>query len=164
MSGWTVDRRDQVRSTFFSLRLFMSSILDRRWPSTNAPFFVLLAISQFSALVVSSRWLLSVLTLLASPLHDEFIGALVVACLVSTGGLAPGRYRMASATGFALAATVRMVHRVHGHAAVGRTNSKPARASRLAYGNVFVVHVAHLTDGGHAIHQHSAGFTRRQFD
>src|SRR4051794_5649986 len=45
ISGTTVDRRDQVRSTFFSLREFRPSTLARRYPSTNAPFFVERAIS-----------------------------------------------------------------------------------------------------------------------
>src|SRR5436853_98285 len=102
--------------------------------------------------------------LFGSPLHDEFIGALVVACLVSASRLAPRGYRMTPATGLTLAAAVGMVHRVHGHAAVSRTHSHPALASRLADGNVFVVHVAYLTDGCHAIHQDFASLAGRQLD
>src|SRR5437868_2331180 len=102
--------------------------------------------------------------LLASPLHDEFIGALVVARLVSQGRLAPGRYRMASTTGFALAAAMRMVHWIHGHATVGGANSHPTLASGLADGDVFVVEIAHLANGGHAIHQNLASLARRQLD
>src|SRR5450432_2163730 len=40
MSGTIVERRDHVLITFFSLRVFNPSILSRRWPSTNGPFFV----------------------------------------------------------------------------------------------------------------------------
>ena len=40
ISGVMVERRDQVRTTFFSLRRFMSSTLDIRWVSTNGPFLV----------------------------------------------------------------------------------------------------------------------------
>src|SRR5215469_3256286 len=39
MSGTIVERRDQVLTTFFSLRVFRSSTFSRRWPSTNGPFF-----------------------------------------------------------------------------------------------------------------------------
>src|SRR5207237_5998155 len=39
MSGTIVDRRDQVFTTFFSLRVFSPSTFSRRCPSTNGPFF-----------------------------------------------------------------------------------------------------------------------------
>src|SRR5207253_9386716 len=39
MSGTIVGRRDQVFTTFFSLRVFSPSTFTRRWPSTNGPFF-----------------------------------------------------------------------------------------------------------------------------
>src|SRR6201982_3133944 len=39
MSGTMVERRDQVFTTFFSLRVFSASTFSRRWPSTNGPFF-----------------------------------------------------------------------------------------------------------------------------
>src|SRR5438477_10846312 len=45
ISGITVDRRDHVRNTFFSLREFTHSTLLRRYPSTNAPFLFELRIS-----------------------------------------------------------------------------------------------------------------------
>src|SRR5258708_15258135 len=38
-SGTIVERRDQVFTTFFSLRVFSPSTLSRRCPSTNGPFF-----------------------------------------------------------------------------------------------------------------------------
>src|SRR5882672_4715040 len=46
MSGTIVDRRDQVFTTFFSLRVFSASTLSRKWPSTNGPFFVERAIDS----------------------------------------------------------------------------------------------------------------------
>src|SRR5438309_9625218 len=70
--------------------------------------------------------------LLAAAVHEHVVCALVVARLVSTGGLSPGRDRMASARGLALTATMRMVDRVHDHAAVSGTNTQPARAPCLA--------------------------------
>src|SRR5689334_15473721 len=39
ISGTIVERRDQVFTTFFSLRAFSPSTFSRRWPSTNGPFF-----------------------------------------------------------------------------------------------------------------------------
>src|ERR1700756_3138427 len=46
MSGTIVERRDQVFTTFFSLRVFSASTLSRKWPSTNGPFFVERAIAS----------------------------------------------------------------------------------------------------------------------
>ncbi len=44
ISGEIVERRDQVRRTFLSPRVFMPSIFFSRWPSMNGPFFKLRAI------------------------------------------------------------------------------------------------------------------------
>src|SRR5258708_28661640 len=46
ISGTTVERRDHVRKTFFSLREFMPSTRAIRKPSTHAPFFVERAIKS----------------------------------------------------------------------------------------------------------------------
>src|SRR6516225_851982 len=46
ISGMMVERRDQVRSTFFSLRAFMASTLVARWLSMNGPFLVERAIKS----------------------------------------------------------------------------------------------------------------------
>src|ERR1700737_2849247 len=45
ISGTIVERRDQVFTTFFSLRVFRPSTFSRRWPSTKGPFFSERAIS-----------------------------------------------------------------------------------------------------------------------
>src|SRR5215470_2755983 len=100
-----VERRDQVRSTFFSLRAFIASTLVCRWLSMNGPFLVERAIKsdlsfQLSAvrpehLPATGHWPLTTrnLSLLPAP-EDERIGALVVACLVTARRLAPWSYRM----------------------------------------------------------------------
>src|SRR5579863_4719090 len=44
-SGTIVERRDQVFTTFFSLRVFSPSTFSRKCPSTNGPFFSERAIS-----------------------------------------------------------------------------------------------------------------------
>src|ERR1700758_3443953 len=61
ISGTTVDRRDQVRSTFFSLRAFIASTFTCRWLSMNGPFFVERAInsvlsSQLPVLRKATGW------------------------------------------------------------------------------------------------------------
>ena len=38
ISGTTVERRDQVLTTRFSLAAFIASTFSRRWVSTNGPF------------------------------------------------------------------------------------------------------------------------------
>src|SRR6185437_16193248 len=53
ISGMMVERRDQVRNTFFSLREFICSIRVARYPSINGPFFVERAIKN-QLLAVSS--------------------------------------------------------------------------------------------------------------
>src|SRR5262249_31163604 len=45
MAGTIVERRDQVFTTFFSLRVFSLSTFSRRCPSTNGPFLSERAIS-----------------------------------------------------------------------------------------------------------------------
>src|SRR5271168_2888912 len=146
ISGTTVERRDQVRSTFFSLRAFMASIRVCRYASMNGPFFVERAINP----------------LFRAPAHDERVRALVVARLVSAGRLTPGGHRVTSARSFAFTTAVGMVHRVHGHAAIVRALAQPARTSGLTDGDVFVIGVADLPDGRHAILRHLAGLARRQ--
>src|SRR5439155_396032 len=52
--------------------------------------------------------------------------------------------------GAALAATMRMVHGVHRHAAHGRAAAEPANPTGLPERDVLVLQVAHLTDRGAA--------------
>ena len=63
----------------------------------------------------------------------------------------------------AFTAAVRVVHRVHSHAADGRLDSAPARAPGLAVGFVFVIEVANLADRRHAIHGKLSNFAGGQF-
>src|SRR5215469_15342183 len=84
-------------------------------------------------------WQSSILAIsLLSPVHDELVGALVVARLVAACRLAPGSHRMAPAGGLAFAAAVRMVHRVHGHAAVHRLFAQPDVAAGFADRDIFM--------------------------
>src|SRR5882724_2117845 len=97
ISGVMVERRDQVRSTFFSLRAFMPSILVDRCASTNGPFFVERAIDSALSSRLSARRLRHQLLTLFAAAHDERVGSLIVAGLEAARWLPPRRHRMPSA-------------------------------------------------------------------
>src|SRR5690242_4000777 len=99
-------------------------------------------------------------SLFLSSAHDEFIGALVVASLVAARRLAPRRHRMTTARGLAFAAAMRMIHRVHRHAAHFRAATEPARAARFAETDVGVFDIADLADGRVALNVDAANLTR----
>src|SRR5271165_6283170 len=142
-SGRMVERRDHVRTTFFS---FLSATFLARWSSVNGPFLSDL-----------------LMLLLHLPAHDPLVGSFVIARLETSGRLAPGRDGMASAGSFSFAAAVRMVDRIHRHAAIVRASSEPAGFSRLAVRFIFVLDVADLADGGHAVGLHAAHFAGGEF-
>src|SRR5579863_9478163 len=99
ISGTTVERRDQVRNTFFSLREFMPSTRAIKNASTHAPFFVERAIKsalsfqpsalsqqllkpcQSDAPILSFRAqrgiLVSLASLLRPPVHNKLVRPLV---------------------------------------------------------------------------------------
>src|ERR1039457_2802264 len=93
---------------------------------------------------------------------NPLVGALVIARFETASGLAPGSHRVTAAGGFALAAAMRVIHRVHRNAAVVGHLAQPTLASGFAEGNIFVIQVAHLADGGHAFERHAADFARGQ--
>src|SRR5436190_11970531 len=88
----------------------------------------------------------TIVDLLFAPLHDELIGPLPIARLVTLGWQTPRRYRMAAARGLAFAAAERMVDRVHRHAAHVRPLPQPPAAAALAARHVLVIEVADLAD------------------
>src|SRR5215470_9795209 len=94
--------------------------------------------------------------LFLSPTHNETVCALVIARFVAACRLTPRCYRMTSTRGLAFAASVRMVHGIHGHATIDGTASHPALASCFADGDVFVVEVSDLSNRRHAINQYLA--------
>src|SRR5688500_3230937 len=99
-SGMIIDARDQVFTTRFSLRWFISWIRARSRSSTKGPFLSERAISPP--------------LLLAASTHDVLRRRLaLLAGLVSLRGLAPRGRRMPSARRLALAAAQRVVDRVH---------------------------------------------------
>src|SRR5215468_10305469 len=70
---------------------------------------------------------------------DEFGSGFILAGLFALGGKAPRRHWMPSARSAALAAAMRMVDRIHRHAAIVRHAAHPALASSLADRNIHVV-------------------------
>src|SRR5215467_4482250 len=94
---------------------------------------------------------------------DELGGGLVLAGLLALGREAPWGDRMAAALG---AAAVRVVHRVHGDAAVVRHAALPAHATGLADRDVHVIGVRHCADRRHAaaVHQALLGRVEAQDD
>src|SRR2546428_790317 len=94
--------------------------------------------------------------------HDHHLRALVAAGLESLRLHAPRRDRRLRRSGTALAAAVRMVDRVHCHAAHGRTHAAPALAPGFADGFQIVLGVAHFTDGRAAVDVHLADLARAQ--
>src|ERR1700674_3589469 len=149
-SGIMVERRDQVRSTFFSLREFMPSTRVCRKPSTNGPFFV-------------ERAIKSVL-FLAAPVDDKCVRALIVPRLVSAGRLTPRGHRMTATGSLAFTAPVRVIHWVHRDPAIVWPLPQPPRAASFADGYVFVIEIAYLANRRHAALRNFANFAGRQFD
>src|SRR5258708_331664 len=157
-SGTIVERRDQVRTTFFSLFSFIAATFFARWSSVNGPFFsdLLIVYSRLLSPAASRQ------SLFHLPAHNPLIRPLVISGLESARRLSPGRNRMPAAGRLAFAAAVRVIHWIHGDTAIVRLLPQPSRLSRLAVRFVLVLHVAHLADAGHAFHLHLADFARRQ--
>ena len=103
--------------------------------STNGPFFEL----RLTGYVLSA----------ATAADDQLVGFLVLAArALAERRHAPRRHRVTAALRLALAATVRMVDRVHRRAAHRRPLALPPAAARLAARHVLVVDVPDLPDGG----------------
>src|ERR1700682_590706 len=109
--------------------------------STQAPFFTERGMIYFRLPIADCRFAAprylavsignrksKIGNLLDSPIsHDHLLRTLVPARLVAARRLSPGRYRIAPTRGLTLAAPVRMVERIHRHAAHVRPNTAPAR-------------------------------------
>ena len=69
---------------------------------------------------------------------------------------------MTAARCLSFAAAVRVIDRVHSHAAIVRTAPEPAAAAGFAERNVLMLYVADLSDCGHAFNLDTAYLARRQ--
>src|SRR5690606_36740412 len=112
-----------------------------RYPSTNGPF-------QTERGMTGSR------LLQVTRAQNVFLRRLVRTCALALGRLAPRGDRMTADRGALFGAAVRMVDRVHGHAANGQALALPARAARLASVDVRVVRVAPRAHRRHALVVH----------
>src|SRR5688572_338340 len=152
ISGTTVERRDQVLMTFFSLARFIDSTFSSRCVSTNGPFFSERLITSLDEVYGrrstangyegSSRgpWAVGRGPLLfRPPLHDEFVARLTRSGLVTLRRYAPRGDRMTPTRGLAFAAAEGVIDRVHRNATHVRALPLPTRPPGLAHGNVFVI-------------------------
>src|SRR5215475_5059127 len=88
---------------------------------------------------------------LLAAFQDVFIGRTLAACLGAFSRPTPWADGMRIALPrFSLAATVRMIDRVHRYPADMGTSSHPPHASGLPNGNIFMISISHLADGRHA--------------
>src|SRR2546423_3575805 len=93
--------------------------------------------------------------------HDHLLRALVAARLVAARRLSPGRDGVAPARCLTLAAAVRVIDRVHRHAAHVRAYAFPTRPPGLAVRDVLMLDVADLAHGRLADYGDAADFARR---
>src|SRR5262252_8493844 len=91
------------------------------------------------------------------PLHNELVGSLVVARLVSQCGFPPWRHGMV-ALDAAFTTAVRVIHRIHHNASNRRPNSHVPHASRLTQSDVLMIQIADLPNGRHAVHVDETDF------
>src|SRR5437763_16249976 len=103
--GKITDARDQVLTTFFSLRRFISSTRPWRRSSMNGPFLTERDIFDLPPLLAVTR------------ADDQASGRLGATGAIAHRRLAPRRLRRHPGRGLALAAAVRVVARVDGDAA-----------------------------------------------
>ena len=146
ISGTIVERRDQVFTTRLSPRLFVDD-LDHQ-----------MVVDERTLLYGPRHWLASTLPAAA---NDVLVRRLVLPPRAAFL-LAPRGRRMPPARGLALAATQRVIDRVHRDAADRRALVLPPGASRLAQLDQLVLGVAHDPDrprhaGGRAASRRRAG-------
>src|SRR5437667_9922486 len=132
--------------------------------STNGPFLVERAISQFS--VLNSRnspasddipvnCQQNAASLLAAA-DDECVGTLVIARFVATRRLSPRSHRMTAAGCLAFATPMRVLDRIHRHLPVMGPASQPLHPLCFADRDDLVIVVGYLTDRRHALEQNFA--------
>src|SRR3954453_16070315 len=150
MSGVTVLRRDHVLMTLRSPDAFIASTFFVRWSSTNGPFFKRRGMNDLPPCAAR-----------ATPANDELVARLAVLAGAAFG-LAPRRHGVPSAGALALAATERVVDRVHRDATRVRALALPTVASGLADRDQARLAVADRTDGAAAVDRDASHLGRRK--
>src|SRR6185312_3129885 len=102
---------------------------------------------------------LPVMLLAGAPASDDELVARFVCLTRAALGLAPRAHRVSAARGLALAAAVRVVHRIHHDAADAGALAFPPHASGLAPVDVGLLGVTHLADRGTAAYVDAADLT-----
>src|SRR4051794_271645 len=105
------------------------------------------------------RWLLLALVLAGAPASDDELVARLVRLAGPALGLAPRADRVPTTRGLALAATVRVVDRVHHDTTNGGALALPPHTAGLAPVDVRLFGVADLADGCAATHVDAANLT-----
>src|SRR5882724_5969191 len=125
--------------------------------SINGPFLTERAIYLHFQLPIadSSYW-----QLLGSAItQNHLLRSLVAPRLVATCRLTPGSHRIAAARSLSLAATMGMIHRVHGHTTHLRSQPFPTRSAGFAQRHVLVFQISDLPNCSPANQRHSPDFT-----
>src|SRR5246127_702677 len=169
-SGMIVDRRDQVLMTCLLFFSFCTSTFLSRWSSTNGPFFRLRGMCYSSTSLIA-RFLLIALRALhrhralarvllaGAPASDDELVTELVRMAGTPFLLAPRADRVTATRGLTLAATVRVIDRVHDHAADRRALALPPHPTGLAPVDVCLLGVADLADRCAAAHVDAADLT-----
>src|SRR3989338_7504940 len=148
-SGNTVERRDQVFTGRLSLVARTVSIFLSKCASTNGPFLIERAIFFYP------------LNLKATA-HNHAAGALVAACAETLGRHTPWTDWMAACGCLAFTTTVRVIYRVHHHAANGWADTAPTHRTGLADRTQTVLGITHFAQSRFAINVHLANFAGAQ--
>src|SRR5262245_23005986 len=150
--GKMVESRDQGLRTRFSLRRFMTSIRASSLASTSGPVLTerdtSFSPSGRSPVASSARAVLA--APVPGPADDELVARLLLPGAQAHRRLSPGGLGLPADGGLTLATAVGMVAGVHRRAAHGGAPAEPAGPPGLPQGDVLVVDVAQLADGGGA--------------
>src|SRR5436190_622259 len=119
------------------------------------------AIAFKSGASIKGPFLIERAMLFRLPLHDKLVGALIVSSLVTESRLAPRRHRVIPLHA-TFTTAMRVIDRIHDHAANGRTYAQMPDAAGLSECHLFVVEVANLPDRRDAIQIDQPDLARRQ--
>jgi hypothetical protein len=156
--------RLQVRTTFFSLRVFICSIFSNSFGAMNGPFFsdrdifssLFLASIPYAPLAALARRLTPVA-------HNVQISFLIPAGLITQGGFTPRALRTRHTHRLAaFTTTMRVIARAHCCTTNSGTNTHVALAASFTQFHIAVIQVANLPNRRIAGLPHQANFARGQ--
>src|SRR5690554_475039 len=154
ISGKIVELRAQVLMTLFSPRLFISSIFLRRLASIYGPFF-----NERDMPLLPFH-----LYLRPTPPDNQTVGGFLLSGPPSERRFPPRSNRCAADRRSSFTTAVRVINRVHRHTPHGRPPPQPADAPGLTDGDILMLHIAGLANGGHTIQVDKAHLAGGQAD